>query len=363
MAITDRLITGQINLELQTHNLEASMAGLAAVITAKGREYERAIARSITDPLTKAEQKATWLTKRLGDATKASRLAMSRQESGYVAGSYRYLRDQYGSGIRGGIERAGHGAGFAGAAGVGLTFSAAAAAGSTTFNTLTGSLKMFSLAVGEKTQASVLSLSRRIQSFARVMDKTSSETFGTYGGAIAGAGIGGRIGGLPGALIGGGLGALGGTILGTKFKPDFEDDLAIRMLRDPKRMKIAEDQANMLERDNPELGFWERHFGDRRKAQGNQQNRDAAQMIRGALKKARDPNFQEDMGLMTAGLGGGEFHALADLRMQAQRAVFDADGQLGRENQIREMNLNLKAIAENTRPAPQKNQAAVAPQQ
>lgn len=244
-------------------------------------------------------------------------------------------------------------AGMVGASATGLTFAAAAAAGSTTLDTLTGSLKMLSLAAGAKTQESVLKVARVIQKMAKWADEAQPGTISGIAGGAAGAGIGAKIGtmvGGPGAgtAIGAGLGllsgGLAGQILGTKFKSDYTEDLATRFARNPDLAGKALAAAARLDKqaDKQKMGMAEWVFAN---DDPEKRTRDAAKMLREAVTRGEAMRAADPDGFKRAGLGmGGTFSGLSDVRMQAQAAVFQPGGELGAANRAKELENNQKAM-------------------
>ena len=246
-----------------------------------------------------------------------------------------------------------------------LTFAAAAAAGSTTLDTLTGSIKMLSLAAGAKTQDGVLRISKWLQGLSHSVDKMNPMDLYAGAGLLTGASIGYRFGGVKGAVVGGGVGlgaglaaggnamaggaiaggmaggavlgvpgAIGGAAIGaligaikdTKFSGDYEKDLAIKMARDPEKIGKALGKAAVMDKQGPE-------------------GKAAAEMLRNAVAKAEVMRKADPESFKTAGLGfPGTFHGLADLRQQAQSAVFSSGGELGQANAVKELQNNQKVL-------------------
>lgn len=244
-----------------------------------------------------------------------------------------------------------------------LTFAAAAAAGTTTLDTLTGSIKMLSLAAGAKTQDGVLRISKWIQGLSKTVDKLNPMDMYAGGGLLAGAGIGYRFGGFKGALIGGGIGlgagvaaggnsmaggalaggtlgaatlgvpgAIGGAAIGaligyirdTKFSGDYEKDLAYKMARDPEKAALGLSRAAVMEKQGDAAG---------------------ADMLRNAVALSEKMRKADPDAFKTAGLGmPGSFSALDDLRKQAQLSVFSPGGELGAANARRELENNQNAM-------------------
>jgi hypothetical protein len=229
-----------------------------------------------------------------------------------------------------------------------MTFAGAAAAGSTTLDTLTGSLKMLSLAAGQKTQAGVLKISEYIQRLARSANEAPSGTIGGLSGAATGGLIGLRFGGLLGAAGGAIAGGLGGGLI-EKGANDFAEkrSMVAALKADPdKTIKKLLNEINDLEKPwysgIPFIGN-SVEIGKRRGA------------IRTFEAKL---GGQQEGGLKTAGLNiPASYSALGDVRQQAQIAA-TSKGPLEMENFQKEMLLNLKAIANNTAPAGTKQAAA-----
>jgi len=239
--------------------------------------------------------------------------------------------------IAGGLGKFAAGVGAVGAGAAAMAFSGAAAAGSTTLDTLTGSLKMLSLAAGTKTQAPVLKLSALIQSLARATDKAPNGLIGGLGGAATGAAIGARFGGPLGSLIGGLGGGLAGGI-GEKAVNDFADKrrMVEKLKGDPKYIETLLKEVNDLEKD-----WWSNI-----PFVGN--NVEIAKR-RGAIRAFESKQKLQGDELKTAGIGmPGSYSGLADLRQQAQLGVFGAGGDLGAENTVRELKLNTEAVNKNT---------------
>lgn len=275
-------------------------------------------------------------------------------------------------------------AGGVASAGVGLTFAGAAAAGSTTLDTLTGSIKKLTLALGAKTQNDVLNLSKRIQEFGNSVASTSKTDLYAGGGLLTGAVLGYRYGGMKGVPIGAGLGLaaglgtsghpiLGGTMAGaslgamafglpgaigggavgagygaltsTKFKGDYTQDLATNLANNPDKIAKALTAAAKLDRQaqSQELGTLEWFFA----------NDDPAARTKGAAKMLRDAVAQAESirageGFKTSGLNmPASYAGLSDVRQQAQLALF-SKGPLEMANFVKELELNRKALESNT---------------
>lgn len=235
--------------------------------------------------------------------------------------------------VMGGLGRVA-GAGLATLGGAtALTFAGAAAAGSTTLDTLTGSLKMLSLAAGAKTQAPVMAISRLIQDLAKGVKDVPNGVIGAAGGAATGALIGAKMGGPWGALIGAGIGGVGAGLV-EKGANDFADQRGMigRLKSDPNKeiMKII-NEVNDLEKpwwaNIPFVG-----------------NNVEIAKRRGAIRKAENKGRAEDAGMLTAGLGGQASFSGADVREKAQMGIYGAGGALGVANTMEEMRLNMQAI-------------------
>ena len=266
-------------------------------------------------------------------------------------------------------------AGGVGAGAAGLTFAAAAAAGSTTLDTLTGSLKMLSLAAGAKLQNAVMGISKRLQSLAHSVDSTSKTNLLAGGGllagaamgyklggfqgaalgagvglggglalgghsvlgyGLAGASIGGMVGGMPGAMVGAAGGALFGTVATTKTRGEYIEDIAVSFLKDKERAGRALGVAARLEKQAQGLS------GDQRGSTLN-----AAKWIREGLAKSE--------AMRAAGLDGqfkpaglnlpASYVGLADVRQQAQMAAV-SKSPIEMENFIKELKNNTDALRE-----------------
>lgn len=220
---------------------------------------------------------------------------------------------------RDGLSKVGQVAGVGG----GMAFAAAMAAGSTTLDTLTGSLKMLSMAAGGKTQAGVLKISEYIQRLAKVVENAPSGTIGGVGGALAGF----KLGGVPGAIAG----AAGGAL--------FEANAAASL--DARRMAIQSknkpDEVSKLwnEKTRLEANKW-RGFEDQQRLI----------TINRSLKMLEGKQSLPEM--KTAGLNlPASYIGLADVRQQAQMAAV-SKGPLEMENFKKELELNRKALEMNT---------------
>ncbi len=224
-------------------------------------------------------------------------------------------------------------AGSVGGAVSGLAFAGAAAAGQTTLDTLTGSLKKLALAAGAHTQGAVLKLSEYIQRLGNAVEKAPPGSVTVVGAGLTGAAIGGKVGGP----IGAGIGAAGGILAGgwlenqsqTQF---FTQKLANKIGSDPKSIANAEGAAKRMDEILKKMMVTDHRF------EGTLNTRD---MIRNAIAIAKG----EAPSMKTAGLGmPGSFSGLGDLRQQAQLSVFAPGGELGAENRIKELELNQKVL-------------------
>lgn len=228
-------------------------------------------------------------------------------------------------------------AGSVGGAVSGLAFAGAAAAGQTTLDTLTGSLKKLALAAGAHTQGAVLKLSQYIQRLGNAVENAPPGSFTVVGAGLTGAAIGGKVGGPVGA----GIGAVGGILTGgwledqaqTQF---YTQKLANKIGKDPKSIANAEAVAKRLGEQAKEINMG---------APGGLQKIDQTIATRNMIRDAVAIAKGEAPGLKTAGLGmQGAFSGLGDLRQQAQLSVFAPGGELGAENRIKELELNQKVL-------------------
>lgn len=219
---------------------------------------------------------------------------------------------------------AGRGASVAGqvsGATAGLAFAGAAAAGQTTFDTLTGSLKMLALAAGSKAQPAIMKISEWIQKLAKIAENAPT---GAITG-IAGAAAGFKIAGLPGAIIGG----IGGGMTEAMASNDRQGRaMAIRAKDNKEELNKLWNEKTTLE-GNKWRG-WEEN------------NRLIA--VKKAIKLLENKaTLPDDM--KTAGLGmPGSYSGLADLRQQAQMSVFTSGGALEAANKAKELENNQKAM-------------------
>lgn len=246
------------------------------------------------------------------------------------------------SGVMGKLEKLfSLGGGIFGAAS-GMTLGAAAAAGSTTLDTLTGSLQMLGLAAGAKTQDAVLSVSRLLQNMARAVDNAPRGVVGGSGGVLGGAAVGWAFGGLPGAVAGG----IGGGVVGgitEKATGDFADKRRMigQIKANPEHVGKLLKEINELEANQPWYSFIPFTGNTVEIAKRRGAIRTFEAQNRGIAPKTEEP-------FKTAGLNmPASYAGLGDVRQQAQIAAV-SKGPLETENWQRDMLNNLKAIAQNT---------------
>lgn len=377
------IIKSQVDLELSTPKLQQQMQWLSAAIDQNAKAAKRSLSQNITAEIITIERRAREMARVLRDAYKAEQPPAKPRTFGQVLSDFGDRHRQTFQNIaRGGQElrrTAAVGTGMV----VGATYAAAAAAGSTTLDTFTGSIRMLTLEIGAGAQPAIMALSRWIQRMAKDAKNMPDGTVGGVAGGLAGSVLGGlglraivtmfsahpalRVAGLVGGAV---LGGLGGAIGGSRAERALARDERIEQMA---RAFVTggEDLANKAHVNIVRL--FNRTAG-RDPTPAEKKQIEAAEEVGHALKRSEDPEFRKRRNeFLTAGLDmPASFTDMADLRRQAQLAVFDKGGPLEAANAIRELELNLNAIGgrqvdilgkieENTRKPEGERQAEVRP--
>lgn len=233
----------------------------------------------------------------------------------------------------------GKGIGLAGAA-AGLTFAGAAAGGSTTLDTLTGSFKMLALTIGEKVQPAILKFADWIQNISKKIERTPGIGPGT--GALA-AGVA-TFGVTKNPFLAGGAAIATGAGMAAADLSEKREQAIERLRTDPNYLLQQIKKATLEEKETGKPETFIRG------------------MIREAEKRNRE-GFKGDEAGLRAGLGmPAKYTAFADIRQEAQLAGFDK-GQLEILNAIKEFHNNVKAMGnkQNTPEVPNEIKNKLAP--
>lgn len=370
---------GFVEIQLKTDQMAAEMR---AVIAETGKTA-------------KAAEEAFNKVANRGIRKSTEELIRQRREVVRLGDEYRKLMGYDSSGGMSG-GRGARLAGFAGtarnaigstiAASTALTFAAAASAGSTTFDTLTGSLRMLSLAAGAKTQGAVLGLSKGIQGLAHYVDKLSAGNveaaviglagaslgfrnpmagnFGrtrsvamgagvgigaglmlggheTTGGAIMGASIGAGFGPM-GALAGAGIGAIVGELKALYDQKATQEEKLVRKISStPSGLENAGNQIIALDRQA-------RTLLANNDAMRSREASDAADMLRQAVDKVKLNEKNKDEEFKMAGLNMPmTTNSLAGAFDQGNMAMMNTSP-LEMSNKMREWKLNMEGLRSRT---------------
>lgn len=354
MANVGAAIKSQIELELNAPKLKQQLQWLSAAIEVNAKGAKRALSQNITAEIIAIERRAREMERVLRSAYKAAQPPKPPPTMRQRLGDF-FDRHEGKFATAGRIgQDIGRGAMRIGAVTAGLTFGAAAAAGSTTLDTLTGSIRMLTLEVGSRAQPAIIGLSRWIQRAAKSAKDLpegavgggagallGGAVVGILGRALTGAFFGSRFG--PAGLVGGAiLGGVGGMVAGSRTEKALARDERIEQMA--RAFVIGGEKVANAAHVGVGQYFKRVKAGEIKPTDENQR---AIDEIQHALRRAEDPEFRKRKDeFLTAGLDmPASFTDLADLRRQAQLAVFDKGGALGAANAIKELENNMNVFS------------------